>query len=191
MTKKVDIQQKRLVFDDKFKVQEATLQFELFNGSMSDPVRRLVFERGDAAAALIFHRDTQKVLLTNQFRYPTYEKGPGWLYEIVAGSVDEGETPEETIRREIYEEIGYQVHDIFHISTFYLSPGGLSERIVLYYAEVGDADHVSNGGGVAAEHEDIKIVAFTLPDLWHALANNEIQDAKTLIALQWLQLRNK
>jgi ADP-ribose pyrophosphatase len=187
--RKVEIQDKHIVFDDVFKIQEATLRFQKFNGQMGEPVRRLVFERGDSAAALLFNRDTRKILLINQFRYPTYEKGQGWLYEVVAGVIDANEQPEESIKREIREEIGYEANELTHIATFYVSPGGTSERIILFYGEVGDADRVSAGGGLASEHEDIQLVELTLPDLWQALGNGDIVDAKTLIAAQWLQQR--
>ena len=187
--KRVEILSERVVFDDVFKIVEATLRFERFNGQMSEPVRRLVFERGDSAAALLLNRDTQKVILIEQFRYPTYKKGPGWLLEVVAGIVDRGEQPEETIRREVREEVGYQVGDLQPIATFYVSPGATSERIALYYAEVGDADRVAAGGGRAAEHEDIEQVELSLPELWTALHEGKIVDAKTLIAAQWLRCR--
>ncbi len=187
--KKVEVQDKRIVFDDVYKIEEAHVRFEKFNGEMSNPVRRLVFERGNSAAALIFNTDTQNVILTDQFRYPTYERGPGWLHETVAGVIDEGEQPEETIRREIREEIGYVVHALIPIASFYVSPGGSSERISLYYAEVNNADQVSAGGGMASENEDIALVHMTLPELWQALDNGAIIDAKTLIAAQWLRNR--
>src|SRR2546421_7776323 len=186
---KVEIKNKRLIFNDLFKIQEAILRYLRFDGRMSRPVRRLVFERGDAVAAIILNRDTQKVTLINQFRFPTYEKGPGWIYEVVAGVVDQDEQPEETIRREAREEIGYKVGELQAIATFYVSPGGSSERIVLYFAEVGNADRVSAGGGRAAEHEDIEQVELTLPELWTALQHGDIVDAKTLIAVQWLRGR--
>ena len=186
----VDIQDKHTVFDDKFKIEETTLRFQKFNGQMSDTVHRLVFERGDSAAALLFNTDTQKVLLIEQFRYPTYEKGPGWIQEIVAGVIDQNEQSEETIRREIREEIGYEVKGaLTHIATFYVSPGGTSERNMVYYAEVSNADRVSAGGGKVSEHEDIELVETTLSDLWQALDNGNIIDAKTLIAVQWLRNR--
>ena len=188
--RKVEIQNKRTVFDDKFKIDEATLRFQKFNGQMSDTVRRLVFERGDSAAALLFNKDTQKVLLIEQFRYPAYEKGPGWIQEIVAGVIEKNEQPEETIRREIREEIGYEVREpLTHIATFYVSPGGTSERNMVYYVEVSNADRVSAGGGKVSEHEDIELVEMTLPELWQALDNGNIIDAKTLIAVQWLRNR--
>jgi nudix-type nucleoside diphosphatase (YffH/AdpP family) len=189
--RKVEIENKRTLFKDVFTITETNLRFEQFKGSMSDTVRRLVFERGDSVAALLFNRDTQRVILTEQFRFPTYEKGPGWLYEVVAGMIDKGEQAEDAMRREIHEEIGYQTHELTHIATFYVSPGGSSERIMLYYAEVGDADRISSGGGLASEHEDIRQVDLTLAELWNALENNIILDAKTLIAVQWLKNRLK
>jgi nudix-type nucleoside diphosphatase (YffH/AdpP family) len=187
MQQKVEILGKRTVFDDEFKIEEARLRFQKFNGEMSQPVRRLVFERGDSAAALLLNRDTLKVILIDQFRYPTYDKGPGWIHEVVAGSIRENEQPEACIQREIREEVGYKVSKLIHIATFYVSPGGTSERIVLFYAEVGEADRVSAGGGLASEHEDIEQVEMALPDLWRAMEHGEIVDAKTLIAAQWLR----
>jgi nudix-type nucleoside diphosphatase (YffH/AdpP family) len=187
--KKVEIKSKRVLFDDFFKIQEVIFRFLRFDGHMSRPVRRLVCERGDAVAALVFNRDTQKVLLINQFRCPTYEKGPGWIQEVVAGMLEANEQPEETLRREIVEEIGYKAGDLTYIATFYLSPGGTSERIMLYYLEVGNADRTSSGGGLASEDEDIQLVELSLPELWMALDTGELVDAKTIIAAQWLRRR--
>jgi nudix-type nucleoside diphosphatase (YffH/AdpP family) len=184
---KVEIKSKRLIFNDFFKIQEAILRYLRFDGKMSEPVRRLVFERGDAVAALIFNRDTSKVVLINQFRYPTYDKGPGWMQEVVAGIIDPNETPVDALRREILEEIGYRVGELIHITTMYPSPGGSSERIMLYYAEVGNTDRIAAGGGLASESEDIQIIEFTLPELWRALDAGEIMDAKTIIGVMWLR----
>ncbi|GLV54931.1 ADP-ribose diphosphatase [Dictyobacter sp. S3.2.2.5] len=187
MDKKVEILEQRVLLNDFFKIEEARLRFRRFDGQMSDPVRRLVLERGDAVAALLVNTDTRKVLMTNQFRYPTWDKGPGWLHEVVAGMIDENEQPEDAVRREIHEEIGYQVHELTPIATFYVSPGGSSERIFLFYAEVTSADRVSNGGGLATEHEDIELIEVSFDELWDVLKRGEIRDAKTLIAVQWLQ----
>src|SRR5688572_10147660 len=136
--KKVEIKSKRYLLDDFFKVEEVYLRYERYNGEMSEEVRRLNFERGDGVAAILFNRDSRRVILIEQFRYPTYEKGPGWVVEAIAGMLEEGEEPEEAMRRELPEEVGYQVDQLRHISTFYVSPGGSSERIFLYYAEVGN-----------------------------------------------------
>ncbi len=186
--KKVEIQHKRLIFDDKFQIQEAEVSFQRYDGQMSNPVRRLVFERGDAAAALLFNYDSQKVLLIEQFRYPTYGKRSGWIQEVVAGVIKPDESPEEGVRREIEEEVGYRAQQLTPIATFYVSPGGTSERIFLFYAEVGDSDRVSDGGGLVAENEDIRLVEYTKSEIVQALTTGQIQDAKTIIAVQWLQL---
>jgi ADP-ribose pyrophosphatase len=187
--RKVEIERKGRVFDDFFKVEEAFVRYEKFDGQMSDCVRRLNFERGDAAAVLIFNRERQKIVLVEQFRFPTYEKGDGWMIEVVAGILGKGEKPEEGVCREVLEETGYrvQVSELTHIFTFYLSPGGSSERIFLYYAEVKDPDKVAGGGGVETEHEDIRILEYSLPEIWRAWHAGEIKDAKTIIALMWFR----
>lgn len=183
----VEVHSERMVFADFFKIKEALVSFEKYTGEMTPPVRRLSFERGDAVAVLIFNTDQQKVTLIEQFRYPAYETSGGWLTEVVAGVVEEGETPETTAQREVLEEVGYQTKLLIPISTFYTSPGGSSERIFLFYAEVGEKDRVHQGGGLATEHEDIRSKEYTLPQLWTHLAEGTFKDAKTLIALMWLK----
>jgi len=189
--RRVIVHDKRRVFDGFFKVDEAMVSYEAFGGSMIGPVRRLVFERGDSAAAIVFNRDRQRVILASQFRYPTYEKGPGWMTEALAGVIDPGESPEQCIRREVREESGYEVDQIEHIGSFYLSPGGSSERIVLYYAEVTDARRVGDGGGVRSEGEDIRLVEMSMPELEAAVASGDIADAKTLVGAAWLLGRRR
>lgn len=187
MMDKVEIQSKKLIFNDFFKIYEAIIRYLRFDGQMSKPVRRLVFERGDAVAAIIWNRDTQKVILTNQFRYPTYEKGPGWIYEVIAGMLTSNEQPEEAMRREMIEETGYQPGQLTHIATFYVSPGGTSERIMLYYAEISNADKIAAGGGLASENEDIQLIELSASELWNKLDNGTIADAKTIIGAMWLR----
>src|SRR5947207_14205345 len=99
--RKVEVQDKRIVYDDVYKIEEAHVRFEKFNGDMSDTVRRLVFERGNSVAALIFNTHTQKVILTEQSRYPLSARGPGWLQETVAGTMEQEEQPEEAIRHQV------------------------------------------------------------------------------------------
>lgn len=187
--RKVQIESQRRIFDDFFKIEEAILRYERFDGQMSKTIRRLNFERGDSVAALIWNKETGRILLISQFRYPTYEKGPGWIIEIVAGILEQNEDPEEVIRREIIEETGYEACSLDHINTFYVSPGGSSERIILYYAETDNAHKVPNRGNLDYGNEDIQLLEFSLPDLWTALKSGKFIDAKTLIAIQWL--RNK
>jgi ADP-ribose pyrophosphatase len=138
----------------------------------------------------LHHTERGTALLVNQFKYPSYEKGPGWITEVVAGMIDKGETPEEAIRREIQEETGYRADSVEHISTFYVSPGGSSERIILYYATVSGVGRRSKSGGLASENEDIKLIELPLADAFDQLRRGEIADAKTIIALMWFEARH-
>lgn len=185
--RKVVIESEKVLFDDFFKIEESRLKYERFDGSMSPAVRRLNFERGDSVAAVIFNKETRKILLTNQFKYPAFTKGDGWITEVLAGTVASSESPEAAMRREIYEEAGYKVAALTHIFTFFVSPGGTSERIILYYAEVENSDKIAAGGGLASEDEDIEMLEFSVPEIWEALEKGEIRDAKTIIALMWLR----
>jgi len=185
----VEILEEGLVFDRFFKIKEARLRFEKFSGEMSEPLRRLSFERGDSVAALILRREAQSVILVNQFKYPTHAKGPGWIVEVTAGTIDPGETPEAAVLREVREETGFAVTELVGIATFYVSPGGSSERIFLYFAEVDDSVPRVLGGGNPAEGEDIEVVELTLAQLWQALRDGRFVDAKTLVAILWLKDR--
>lgn len=188
--RKVLIEKKKRIFDDFFKIDEALLSYEQFDGRMSPVVRRLNFERGDAVSALIFNPKRQVIILVNQFKYPTFEKGPGWITETVAGMINENENTQDAIRREVLEETGYEVSTAELISTFYVSPGGTSERIFLYYVEVDDNNKTSEGGGLAEENEDIINVEMSLDEAIAKFKNGEIIDAKTIIAVLWLKSRH-
>lgn len=187
--KQVTVQGRRCLFDDFFKVDEVTVTVEAEDGSVGVPQRRLVFERGDSVAATVLHRETGELLFTEQLRVPVLAKAGGWLVELMAGMVDEGESPEQALRRELEEELGYRAETLVPVAEFFTSPGGSSERIFLFHAEVTDAGRVSAGGGLASEHEDIRIVRLSLADAAAALAAGRWNDAKTLIGLQWLLAR--
>jgi nudix-type nucleoside diphosphatase (YffH/AdpP family) len=184
--KRVIIHEKRRVFDGFFKIDEVVVSYEGTDGGMVGPVRRLSLERGDSVAAVVFHRDRRCILLGCQFRYPTHDKGPGWLTEILAGMIDTGETPDQAIRREVREESGYEIEHLDSIGTFYLSPGGSSERIILYYAEVSDGSRVGPGGGQIGEGESIRLVEAPVDELVRDVMAGRVADAKTLVGLLWL-----
>ena len=146
---------------------------------------------GNGVAALIHRPQKNTLVLARQFRYPTYlHDGPGWILEIAAGMLDENENPAETMRREIVEETGFAVKSIELLSHFYLTPGGSSERIFLYYAEVDEDLPRAEGGGLNEEHEDIEILEISLDNAWQLLDSGQIVDAKTIIALQWLRTKS-
>jgi nudix-type nucleoside diphosphatase (YffH/AdpP family) len=188
--KKVLIEQKKLVLDDFFKVKEVHLRFEQFNGEMSPLIRRLSLERGDSVAVLVFNLDTQKIILIDQFRYPTYDNGHGWIAEVIAGMIDPDESPEESAKRELLEESGVTISTIEHICTFYTSPGGSSEQIFLYYAEVsGEFAKHNKKGGLLQEGEDITSFEISLEEALGKIKTGEIRDAKTIIGIYWLKNR--
>jgi len=185
MNKRVEIKDRKRILDDFFAVDETWLSFERFDGRMSRVLRRLCFERGDSVAALVFDRDSQSIVLVRQFRYPSWTKGEGWILETVAGTLAAGEDPEDAIRREIAEETGYKVETLEHISDFYVSPGGTSERIFLYYAEVDGSRRAEPSHGLDLEGEDIEEVQIPADQVADMLHRGDVVDAKTLVALSW------
>jgi nudix-type nucleoside diphosphatase (YffH/AdpP family) len=188
MTGTVRIIERHEVFKRFFRIEEVTLQHELYNGSMGKEITRLILDRGDSVAMLLCDRENQLVLLCEQFRLPTYDKGPGWLIELPAGTLEKDEDAEDCARRETLEETGYSVKSLRRIACVYLSPGGSSERIHIFYGDVSMADRTGAGGGVVAEGEDIRLISMPVPEAIAKGKSGEIQDAKTLIALQWLEL---
>jgi ADP-ribose pyrophosphatase len=128
---KYSIYEEKIVFNDHYKIKKAKVTYDTFNGKQIS-AKRLAFERGDSVAVLIFEKETKSVLLTNQFRYPSCKNNNGWLLEIPAGSIEENESPEDCINREVMEELGYKISNPKLINTFYTSPGASTERIFLF-----------------------------------------------------------
>ena len=182
--KKVSIDHKRYILDDVFKVEEAYLRYEKFNGEMSNVVRRICLERGDTVAAIVVNQITNKILLISQFRYPTYKTGQGWSIETITGIIDPGESLEEAAGREVQEVTGLTILSLEHITSFYPSPGGSSERVHLYYVEVTGENVWHN---LILEGEDIKALEFTLEEALGKIRSGEIMDAKTIIGIYWLE----
>ena len=194
---RVDISSKRRLLDAFFKVDEVTVSYEQFDGKMSPPMPLLVFERGDAVAGLLYDPERRKVITVRQFRLPTRDKGQdrGWLIEAVAGMIrtsEDGsaaETPLQCLVREVEEETGYQLTQATPISTFFSSPGGSTELIHLFFAEVRTTQKVTEGGGVKIDGEDIEIVEHDVDEFLHKLGSGEFEDPKLIIAGQWFQAR--
>jgi ADP-ribose pyrophosphatase len=185
--KKVTIIQEKEVFNDHYKIFEVELTYEKFNGQLSPVSRKLVFERGNSTAAVIFNKTTQRLLFINQFRLPAYKRGEGWIIEIVAGVIDANESSENAIIREIEEEIGYQVEKPAFITSFFASPGGSTEKVDLFYVEVTSDQQLFKGGGLESEGEDIQLIELTLTEALEKIKNQEINDAKTIIGILWFR----
>lgn len=186
MNKKVSVLESKIVFDDFYKLEEATYTYEMLNGEMTEPVTRLCFHRGNSVAGIVYNTSTSKVILVRQFRYAALKADGGWVTEVVAGMLGDDEDATEAMKREVEEEIGYEVSMIQHISSFYASPGGSSEKVFLYYIEVNNDTKVSEGGGLAHESEHIKVLEFGIDELKQAIATDAIPDAKSIIACNYL-----
>lgn len=183
---RLNIRSIHTIFRDYFRIDEAWVSYELPDGEMSGVVRRLSFERGDSCAAVVVDEIAGKAIMVRQFRFPTVAQGPGWILELVAGTLEDGESPESCIRREIEEELGFEAISLSHLRTFYTSPGGSSERVHLFHAVVSAGSRVGPGCGVSEEQEDIEVVEIALTDVPMLLAGSDVLDAKTIIGLSWL-----
>ena len=178
----------RIHDDGFFAIDRARLRHERFGGGMTDPLVRLVCDRGDAAAVLPYDRKRREVVLVQQFRYPVYGRGDDpWIWEIIAGVQDGGRTAEEVARAEAMEEAGLDLTDLRHILTMYLSPGGSNERLHLFLAPYTEAQRVAPGGGLVEGGEDIRVWVVALDEALAMVQDGHIVDAKTVAALLYLQ----
>lgn len=181
---KVKLLKEQLAYDDFFKITAGRIKFEKFNGEMSAEVRRLCLDRGEAVAVVLFNRQNRKLVLIEQFRYPVYRalhRQNGWLCELIAGLVEAGEKPEEVAAREAMEETGYQIKNVKLLARIFPSPGGISERVYIFYAEVAGRENA--GGGLASEDEDIRVMELPVSQVYGMLRRGQIEDAKTVIGL--------
>lgn len=186
---KVIVKEIKRIFDNFFKIDRAVIQYEKFDGSMTDDIVRLNFDRGHSVAVLLVNLQKQTVILTRQFRFPAYiaDLQNPWLLEIIAGMQEDEADPEKIARKEVFEEVGYVVENLQLIYTILPSPGGTSEKVFLYYAEVTADQKKGPGGGLTGEGEDILILELPINEAISLLNSGNIQDAKTIIALQWLK----
>ena len=187
--KTVEIQSERRILDGFFKIDEVEFRHQRRDGSMSPLLRRVHLERGDGAAAILHNPEAGTLILVRQFRFSAWRRGHGWMLEAVAGVVGPDQTPEQAMRREIGEETGYRLDEIEPVTVFFLTPGGSSERIFLFYAQVAESERSGHGGGLEVEGEDIEVVEMPVGEVWSALDSGEIADAKTIVGLQWLRRR--
>jgi len=181
---KVEIKKEQLDYDNFFKIFVGRLKFEKFNGQMSEVVSRLCLDRGDAVAVVLFNRESNKLVLIEQFRYPVYralQGKNGWLCELIAGVVEAGEKPEEVAAREAMEETGYKIKNVKLLARVFPSPGGMSERVYIFYAEVAGRENA--GGGLTSEDEDIRVMELSVSKVYTMLKKGQIEDAKTVIGL--------
>lgn len=186
---KVQVIKKERPLDSFFKVDVATLKHEKFDGSWSEEIIRYNLTRPEAVAVLIYLEDKDKLLLIRQFRYADFQrKESGWIDEIVAGVMEENEDPLECARRETIEETGYEINNFEPIASVYSSPGITTEFVHIYFAKATSKDLKHAGGGLDTEHEDIKVVELSREEAAEYIKNGKIQDAKTIVAIQYFLL---
>jgi ADP-ribose pyrophosphatase len=187
--KDIEIKQKNLVYNGFFQLSQFNLRHRLFSGEWSPWLVREQINRQDAAAILLIDLKEEALILVEQLRIGlinTHKTSP-WLLEIVAGLLEEGESSQETIRREALEEAHCTIGPLTVIGEFYNSPGGFAEKTTLFCAEVLQRD-VKENGGIKDEHEDIRIHALPIADVLAAWEKGEfISSSSTVIALQWLK----
>ena len=184
----VRILAREAAFQGYFRIDRYRLRHRLFAGGWSGDVVREVFERGHAAAVLPYDPARDAVVLIEQFRIGAFAAGePAWLTEVIAGIVEEGETPDDVARREAVEEAGLTIAALEPVTTFFVSPGGTTQTTALF---VGRVDSAGVGGihGLDEEHEDIRASTMSFDDAMAMGADGRIREAATLIALQWLAL---
>jgi nudix-type nucleoside diphosphatase (YffH/AdpP family) len=184
----IKIIKEELLSDNWYTLKKYTYEAEKRDGRRQVQTRE-VYDRGNGAAILLYNREFKTVILTRQFRLPTYVNGnkKGVLIEACAGLLDR-ENPEEAIRRETEEETGYRVGDVKKIFEAYMSPGSVSEILYFFIAEYAESMKIHSGGGVEHEQEEIEVLEMAFEKALAMIGTGEIRDAKTIMLLQYLKL---
>ncbi|OAT45097.1 ADP-ribose pyrophosphatase [Proteus hauseri ATCC 700826] len=186
----VKLLSKRDLYKGFFRLTEYRFKHRLFEGGWSEEVKREVFERGHAGVLLPYDPLRDEVVLIEQIRIPAYETSETpWLLEVIAGMVEKGESPEDVVRREAQEEAGVDVARCEPIISYLSSPGGTSERMHVYVGEV-DATTAKGIHGLACENEDIRVHVVSREQAYQWVEDGTIDNAASVIALQWLQLHH-
>lgn len=184
----VEIIARETLYSGFFSMELYRFRHRLFNGEMSGEIRREIFERGHAAVLLPFDPVRDEVVLVEQIRIAAYDVSESpWLLEMVAGMIEEGESVEDVARREALEEAGLVVGRTKPVLSYLASPGGTSERLSIMVGEV-DATTAEGIHGLADENEDIRVHVVSREQAYQWVEDGKIDNAASVIALQWLQL---
>ena len=183
------IKEKEITYQGYFQMKRVHFRHRLFAGGWSPVIQREVLETKNAVGVLGYDPVVNKVVLIQQFRIGAAgDKESPWLLEIIAGAIEKNnDNYEQTAHREAQEEAGLELRDLLPICQYWSSPGGITEKFHLFCAQV-DASSVIGVHGLLEENEDIKVMAVDVGDAFVALANGQINNAPSIIALQWLQL---
>lgn len=181
---------KQLLSDNWYRLEKVTYDFRLNNGEWETHSRE-AYDRGNGATILLYNKQRKTVILTRQFRLPTYLNGnkAGFLIEACAGLLD-NDNPEDCIRKEAEEETGYKVNSAEKVFEAYMSPGSVTEILYFFIAEYSEAMKIGSGGGLVNEQENIEVMEIPFNAAYEMIGTGEIKDGKTIMLLQYLRLRN-
>lgn len=187
MNDRIQILEEKVLSDNWYMLRKVTFRYRRRNGVWETQSRE-AYDRGNGATILLYNRARQTVILTRQFRLPTYVNGnpTGMLIEACAGLLDQDQ-PDEAIRREAAEETGYQVRDLRKVFEAYMSPGSVTEKLFFYVAEYSRENRLNGGGGV--DDEEIEVLELPFSQVVRMVADGEIMDGKTILLVQYLQLQ--
>lgn len=189
MSMKWELLEHNVLYEKYFRLEEYCLRHERFDGG-THKITREIFERGNAVAVLPYDAKRDRLILLEQFRTGAinFSDNP-WLLELVAGIIEEGETLEEVARRETQEEAGCTIKDLIPALHYLVSPGGTTETVALYVANI-DSEGLGGIFGQYEEHEDIKVHVVSREQAMDMIAEGRICNATALIGLQWLALHH-
>jgi len=187
---KIEILKSEILSDNWYTLRKVTFNFQKKDGTWETQIRES-YDRGNGATILLYNKETKTVILTRQFRLPTYVNGneTGMMIEACAGLLEE-ENAEECIRRETEEETGYDISAVKKVFEVYMSPGSVTEIIHFFVAEYTKDMKVNEGGGAIDEHENIEVLELDFDQAYNMIASGEIKDAKTIMLLQYAKINN-
>lgn len=185
---KITIQKTELLSDNWYILNKVTFDYNKDSDVPETQVRE-VYDRGNGAVILLYNSTKKTVVLTRQFRLPTYLNGnsSGMLIEACAGMLDE-DNPIDCIIRETEEETGYRLSSVKKVFQSYMSPGAVTEILHFFIGEYQPEMKVSEGGGLAEEHENIEVLEYPFNEAYQMIASGEITDAKTIMLLQYAKI---
>lgn len=188
MSQSVKILEKKLLSDNWYKLYKYTFEITGRDGKTYQQTRE-AYDRGNGAVILLYNRANRTIILTKQFRLPTFVNGnaDGQMIEACAGLLDE-DNAEDCIRRETEEETGYRIEHVHKIYEAYMSPGSVTEILYFFTGEYSPNQKVNDGGGVAHEQENIEVLELPFDRAWNMIGSGEIRDAKTIMLLQYAKL---
>ena len=190
MNPRVVVKNTEVLSKNWYILRKVTFDYQLKNGTWQTQSRE-AYDRGNGAAILLYNRENKTVILTRQFRMPTYTNGneTGMMVEVCAGLLDE-RNPEDAIKRETEEETGYKVSKVRKVFEAYMSPGSVTEILYFFVAEYSKEMKISDGGGLAHDQEDIEVLEIPFTSALEMIEQGEIKDAKTIMLLQYARIHN-